>query len=822
MNGKIALEMLKFIKIIFYSSLVASILSIFSVIGFYLYLKPNLPEITLVDESQLQMPLKIYTSDEVLIGEYGEIKRRPVYFNEIPNNLRNAFLAAEDDGFFRHQGISYTGLLRALLQYIEAGEIVSGGGTISMQVVRGYLLTRDQKLTRKIKEIYLALELESRASKEEIFELYVNRIFLGNRSYGIEAAANTYFNKSVDQLTLAESATIAALAQLPSAINPIKSPVRTSQRRDWILSRMLKLKMISREQYFEALGTEMEVVKDIDLYDVDARYLAELTRQEIVKRYGLKAYKEGWKVFTTINSEYQIAASASIQKHLALYDKRHGWRDADNYIDIFNEEELELLNAGNSDFITESLKKENSFLDDNKTIGSEINEIFSSYPYYRTHAKAIVIGVHKKRIDFINEKLEIESLNWSSNYKWARKYLDINKRGPTPQDFEDFIEVGDFIYLEKIDNLIFLDQMPFAESALISSDPNSGAIRAYVGGSNFNKSNFDRVRLSYPQSGSSFKPFIYSAGLANEYNLSSLINDAPIAFEDKNLESVWRPENYTGKFYGLTSLRSALIRSINIVSIKLLRGVGIDKSAETIQKFGFEKNRIPKDLSLALGSGNFSPAEMVRAFGVIASEGYIKDLYYVDRVEDRFGNTIYSSDANSQLDNKNLSAFPWLNTLEMNIKSPYYLLKPIENSNKVIDERVAYLIKDTLKDFMKNGTAGRKSAFLNRDDIGGKTGTTNDAVSTWFSGFHDDLVTTVWVGTDDFTSLGNNEYGSTISMPIWLDYMSVALNDLEEKPVRIPPGMTYIKVDKETGEINNSQNSKNSYFELFLDENIKN
>jgi penicillin-binding protein 1A len=682
LNKKIALEMLKFIKITFYSSLVASILSIFTVIGFYSYLKPNLPEITLVDESQLQMPLKIYTSDEVLIGEYGEIKRRPVYFDEIPNNLRNAFLAAEDDGFFRHQGISYTGLLRALLQYIEAGEIVSGGGTISMQVVRGYLLSRDQKLTRKIKEIYLALELESRASKEEIFELYVNRIFLGNRSYGIEAASNTYFNKSVDQLTLAESATIAALAQLPSAINPIKSPVRTTQRRNWILSRMLKLKMISKEQYFEALGAEMEVVKDIDLYDVDARYLAELTRQEIVKRYGLKAYKEGWKVFTTINSEYQIAASASIQKHLALYDKRHGWRDADNYIDIFNEEELELLNAGNSDFITESLKKENSFIDDNETIGSEINEIFSSYPYYRTYAKAIVIGVHKKRIDFINEKLEIDSLNWSSNYKWARKYIDINKKSPAPRDFEDFIEVGDFIYLKEINSLLFLDQMPLAESALISLDPNSGAIRAYVGGSNFNKSNFDRVRLSYPQSGSSFKPFIYSAGLANEYNLSSLINDAPIAFEDKNLESVWRPENYTGKFYGLTSLRSALIRSINIVSIKLLRGVGIDKSVETIEKFGFEKNRIPKDLSLALGSGNFSPAEMVRAFGVIASEGYIKDLYYVDRVEDRFGNIIYSSDANSKLNNKNLSAFPWLNTLEMNIKSPYYLLKPIESSDK--------------------------------------------------------------------------------------------------------------------------------------------
>jgi len=812
--------MVKLIKIIFYASLLACAIAMSSVIATYFYLKPNLPEISLVDESQLQLPLKIYTQDKMLIGEYGEIKRRPVIFNEIPNDLKNAFLAAEDDRFFEHQGISYTGIIRSFIRCIGPNGCLGGGGTISMQVVRGYVLTRDQTIIRKLKEIYLAYELEGKASKEEIFELYVNRIFLGNRSYGIQAASNTYFNKSVDQLTLSESATIAALAQLPSVINPIKSPLRTKQRRNWILSRMLKLNLISKSQYIEAISDEVKVVKNIDLYEVDAKYLAELARQEIIKRFGLKAYKEGWNVYTTINSSYQTAANKSVQKHLADYDKRHGWRLADNYKNIFSNQQMEFLSKGSSGFLKEDIEQASSFNNNSNIIGSRVSDVFSSYPYYESHVKGIVAGISDNELLFIDENLDIQTINWSSRYNWARKQININTKDRLPSGFDDFLNFGDFIYLIKIGDLLFLDQLPIAESALISADPNTGAIRAYVGGSNFDKSNFDRVRLSYPQSGSSFKPFIYASALSNEYNLSSLINDAPIAFKDDNLESVWRPQNYTGKFYGLTPLRSALIRSINIVSIKLLREVGIQTSSDTIENFGFERERLPKDLSLALGSGNFSPAEMVRAFGVIASEGYITDPYYIDKIEDRFGNIIFSSQQTSQ-ESKDLIAFPWLNTLEMDIKKPYYLVKPINRSDKVIDERVAYLIKDTLKDYMKNGTAGRKSAFLNRDDIGGKTGTTNDAISTWFSGFHDDLVTTVWVGTDDFTSLGENEYGSTISMPIWLDYMSVALDDLQIRPITIPSNLSYVKVNKATGKVDKSQKAKNTYFELFLDENIK-
>ena len=542
--------MVKLIKIIFYASLLACVIAMSSVIATYFYLKPNLPEISLVNESQLQLPLKIYTQDKVLIGEYGEIKRRPVVFNEIPNDLKNAFLAAEDDRFFEHQGISYTGIIRSFIRCIGPNGCLGGGGTISMQVVRGYVLTRDQTIVRKLKEIYLAYELEGRASKEEIFELYVNRIFLGNRSYGIQAASNTYFNKSVDQLTLSESATIAALAQLPSVINPIKSPLRTKQRRNWILSRMLKLNLISKSQYTEALNEEVKVVKNIDLYEVDAKYLAELARQEIIKRFGLKAYKEGWNVYTTINSSYQTAANKSIQKHLADYDKRHGWRLADNYKNIFNNQQMEFLSQGSSDFLKENMEQASSFDSNSNVIGSRVSDIFSSYPYYESHTKGIVAGISDNELFFVDENLDIQTINWSSRYNWARKQIDINTRDRLPNGFNDFLNFGDFIYLIKAGDLLFLDQLPIAESALISANPNTGAIRAYVGGSNFNKSNFDRVRLSYPQSGSSFKPFIYASALSNEYNLSSLINDAPIAFKDDNLESVWRPQNYTGKFYG--------------------------------------------------------------------------------------------------------------------------------------------------------------------------------------------------------------------------------------------------------------------------------
>jgi penicillin-binding protein 1A len=812
--------MLRLVKFLFWISISSCLLAIFIILGSYINLRPSLPEISLVDESQLQIPLKVYTEDKVLIGEFGEIKRRPISFENIPPNIKNAFLAAEDDKFFNHQGISYSGLIRSVLRCLSPQGCVGGGGTISMQVVRGYLLTRDQTITRKVKEIFLALELEGRLSKEEIFELYVNRNFFGNRSYGIEAAANTYFNKSSLDVSLAEAATIAAMAQSPSRINAIKAPERTKQRRNWILSRMLKLRMIKQHQFDNAINSSLDVSKNIDLYDVDGKFLAELARQDIISRYGLKAYKNGWSIFTTINSNSQNNAYVNVLAQLSEYDKRHGWKEAQNFVNIFTKKQLKDLAELNIQFLLDEISDIDSF-DNEAYLSNRINVIFEDLPFYSSHSKGIVINFMNDSLYFINEDLKIDSIPWSSEYEWARKRISINELGPKPNSFRDFLKIGDFVYFKKVENYILLDQIPEAESALISMHPVSGAVKAYIGGSNFNKSNFDRARLSYPQSGSSFKPFIYATALAGEYNASSLINDAPIAFEDKNLESVWRPQNYTGKFYGPTSIRDALIRSINIVSIKLLREIGISKSHDFIQKFGFEKSRLPSDLSLALGSGNFSPTEMVRAFSVIANGGYLVDPYYISRIEDRDGNTIYSHNDYSNLkDNIEIKAFPWLNTLEMNIKKPYYLINPKLQTDPVIDERVAFLLKDILQEFMQRGSAGRKSSFLKRDDIAGKTGTTNDAVSTWFSGFHEDLVTTVWVGTDDFSSLGENEYGSTIALPIWLDYMNEELNSLEIKEKNIPQGLSFVRVNKKTGKIDTLEND-NTYFELFLDENIE-
>ena len=811
--------MLNTIKILFWLDISGCVMAIIAVLTSFFLIKPSLPEISLVDESQLQMPLKIYTEDGVLIGEFGEIKRRPLDFDEIPLNIKNAFLAAEDDAFFNHQGISYTGLIRSIIRCIGPDGCFGGGGTISMQVVRGYLLTRDQTILRKLKEIFLALELESNLTKEEIFELYVNRNFFGNRSYGIEAAANTYFNKSVLDLNLSESAAIAAMAQSPSRINAIKAPIRTKQRRNWILSRMFKLRLITSESYSSSIDDPLEVTNNIDLYDVDGRYIAELARQEIIRRYGLKAYKNGWSVYTTINSKSQASALKHLKNQLSIYHKRHGWIDSLNFIEIFDKDQLSQLDQLDNSFIFDEISNASSF-DDKELLINEIKSIFDSFPFYKSYIKGLVIKLSSEELFYLNEKLEINSIPWSSEYEWARKRLDIDQRGSKPKSFNDFIDLGDFIYLKKFDQTFVLDQIPVAEASLISVDPNNGKLISYVGGLDFNKSNFDRVRLSYPQSGSSFKPFIYASALANGYNLSSLINDAPIAFEDKNLESVWKPQNYTGKFYGPTSIREALVQSINIVSIKLLRELGINKSHEYIEKFGFEKSRLPADLSLALGSGNFSPVEMVRAFGVIANGGYLVDPFYIDKILDRDNQVIYShEDYEESKSIDSLTAFPWLNTVEMEAKRPYTLLKPMNKKEKVVDERIAYLVKDILQEHMKRGSAGRRSAILKRNDIAGKTGTTNDAISTWFSGFHDNLVTTVWVGTDDFSSLGKNEFGSSIALPIWVDYMGDQLEDLEIKENSIPEKLSFIKVNPDTGKPNDG-NDINGYFELFLDENI--
>lgn len=796
-------------------ALIGTLLSILVIGVGYLFIKPSLPEIDLVDEDVLQIPLKIFTSDGVLIGEFGDQKRRTIEYEDIPLNLKNAFLAAEDDQFFQHDGIRISSLIRAVYQMLQSGEIVSGGGTITMQVVRGYLLSREQKILRKIKEIYLAFELESNASKEEIFSLYLNTIFLGNRSYGVEAAANKYFSKSISELTLAESALIASSAQLPSRINPIRSPDRSLIRRNWILGRMYKLGYIGRAQYLLAKSEPINLTRLDSSFALDGRYIAELARQAIIERYGLSAYRDGLSVFTSIDSALQQAALESITKNLYAYDKRHGWREPINLLLKIPEFIFEELQAGNLDILYEESSQFDELGMQQLNI-SIIRDYFSEFIIEGKHSGGIVIDVKPERVIYLNDSFQLQSLPWDDSYKWAKQKIDINKLGPSPQNFYDILRVGDLIHLTKIDENYFLDQVPDAEVAFISSDPSSGAIKTYVGGIDFSKSNFDRVKQSYPQAGSSFKPFIYASAFANGYSASDKINDAPIIFEDSNLESSWRPENYTGKFYGPIRLREALVQSVNLVSIKLLREMGISKTQNYLSRFGFPVSRLAPDLSLALGSSSFSPAEMLRAYNILVNSEDPKDLFFIERIEDRNKNTIFE---HSKIEDKkqNIDGFPWFQTQLTDKIQPFYLLPPIRNVIKQpIDPRVTFITKDILREALSRGSNGRKTKVLNRSDIAGKTGTTNDAISTWFSGFHNDLATTVWVGTDDFSSLGNNEFGSTIALPVWVDFMQIALPSLPEEEWKIPKGLSYVRVDRETGKPT-EETSDNAYFELFLD-----
>ena len=796
-------------------ALIGTLLSILVIGVGYLFIKPSLPEIDLVDEDVLQIPLKIFTSDRVLIGEFGDQKRRTIEYEDIPLNLKNAFLAAEDDQFFQHDGIRISSLIRAVYQMVQSGEIVSGGGTITMQVVRGYLLSREQKILRKIKEIYLAFELESNASKEEIFSLYLNTIFLGNRSYGVEAAANKYFSKSISELTLAESALIASSAQLPSRINPIRSPDRSLIRRNWILGRMYKLGYIGRAQYLLAKSEPINLTRLDSSFALDGRYIAELARQAIIERYGLSAYRDGLSVFTSIDSALQQAALESITKNLYAYDKRHGWREPINLLLKIPEFIFEELQAGNLDILYEESSQFDELGMQQLNI-SIIRDYFSEFIIEGKHSGGIVIDVKPERVIYLNDSFQLQSLPWDDSYKWAKQKIDINKLGPSPQNFYDILRVGDLIHLTKIDENYFLDQVPDAEVAFISSDPSSGAIKTYVGGIDFSKSNFDRVKQSYPQAGSSFKPFIYASAFANGYSASDKINDAPIIFEDSNLESSWRPENYTGKFYGPIRLREALVQSVNLVSIKLLREMGISKTQNYLSRFGFPVSRLAPDLSLALGSSSFSPAEMLRAYNILVNSEDPKDLFFIERIEDRNKNTIFE---HSKIEDKkqNIDGFPWFQTQLTEKIQPFYLLPPITNVIKQpIDPRVTFITKDILREALSRGSNGRKTKVLNRSDIAGKTGTTNDAISTWFSGFHNDLATTVWVGTDDFSSLGNNEFGSTIALPVWVDFMQIALPSLPEEEWKIPKGLSYVRVDRETGKPT-EETSDNAYFELFLD-----
>ncbi len=736
----------------------------------------------------------------------------------------DAFLAAEDDSFFEHRGIVISGLLRAAVELVTTGQIRSGGSTITMQVARNFFLNNRQEFTRKFNEILLAFKIEEGLTKQEILSLYTNKIYMGNRAYGVGAAAHVYYGKRLQDLTLAETAMIAGLPKAPSTYNPIANPQRALQRRNWILGRMLLLKNITTEQYQTALSEEDHATYHGSISELDAAYIAEMVRQEVIEKFGLKAYTEGYSAITTIDSTMQKKGVEALQVGILAYDQRHGYRGAEKTA-IAEEEWRDILNK-------------------TSTFGKL--------------EPVIVSDVTVDRLTLLNRNGELEDLNWIDGLKDLRLYKTVNARGAPIADASEAFKRGDLIrVIRRADNSPTLAQLPEVQAALVALDPRDGAIRTLVGGFDFRHSRFNRVTQALRQPGSSFKPFIYATALSSGFTPASLINDAPVVFNDKNLEDLWRPENDGGKFYGPTRLREALYRSRNMVSIRLLRRMGIDRTLESLQTFGFETGDMPLDLSLALGSHALTPLKIASAYNIIANGGYRVSPYLLATVVDRDGNVIYQaapetvcdscgtadgSDNNRLLEGSASAYSAAVNEVDLQLEellnslaseslaeetrqSLEVIKRALEQqpdaakprAERVINEQIAYLIDSMLKDVILRGT-GVKAKVLKRKDLAGKTGTTNGPRDAWFSGYSPHLTVTTWVGFDNNSLIGRNEYGGSAALPIWIDFVRDALNGKPNIERPQPDGIVMVKVDAKTGK--RVAPNQSGIFEFFRTENV--
>jgi penicillin-binding protein 1A len=827
------------VKILKYGLIAAISLLLAAVIalgGLYLYLSPQLPSIEGLSDVRLQVPLRIYSSDGALMGEFGEKRRTPKALEEIPKPLRQAFLAAEDDRFFSHPGVDYQGLLRAAVNLIKTGERGQGGSTITMQLARNFYLSTEKTYIRKLSEIFLAIKIERELNKEKILELYLNKIYLGNRAYGVAAAAQVYYGKSLEELSLAQVAMIAGLPKAPSRYNPIIKPERALTRRDYVLGRMHHLEYISDEAYEQARIEPVTAERHSSRIQVQAPYVNEMVRAEIVKQFGDEAYTRGLNVFTTVKDKLQTAANDSVWNGLVAYDERHGYRGPVRHVELHeNEPDISLLD--NEDALMDILKNDTSYgrfepalvlaVNDAEELG-EVTGGVSDEAAGEQEENAGQASIMLK-----NGNREI--LPWKGMV-WARTYQTLNRLGDKPESPKEILKPGDVIWVfEMPDGSWKLAQVPEVQGALVSVTPNDGAIQALVGGFNFKRSNFNRATQAKRQAGSGFKPVIYSAALSKSFTAASLINDAPVVFEDAALEASWRPENYSGKFFGPTRLREALYKSRNLVSIRLLRSVGVEYATRYARKFGFNDNKLPHDLSLALGSSEASPLEMTRAYSVLANGGYLIQPYFIQRIEDADGAVLFEADpavacVSCELSRRRMAgrrlvqvvdesnATDTVESVTRETTGEEEVLDSLpKQAEQTMEPRVNYLMNSILQDVVLRGT-GRRALSLGRRDLAGKTGTTNDQKDAWFNGYHPDLVATAWVGFDQLKPLGNAEHGARAALPIWIEYMKKALAGVPEKRLPRPEGLVNVKINAETGEAATDLD-KNTIFEIFRTEN---
>ncbi len=769
------------------SLLALTVAALVAVAAAYFYIAPQLPPIERLKDVQLQVPLRVYARSGELIAEFGEQHREPVRYRDLPQPVIDAILATEDDRFFEHPGVDYQGLARAVFMLVTTGEKRQGGSTITMQVARNFFLSREKTYLRKLTEIFLALKIERHLSKQEILELYLNKIYFGHRAYGIGAAARVYYGADIDELTLPQIAMIAGLPKAPSANNPISNPRRALQRRNYVLGRMFALGFIDLDAYQAALNTPDDASLHKAAIELEAPWVAEMVRSHMREHYGADAYTAGYSVYTTLDAGRQRAANAALRKALLDYDRRHGYRGVVKHVELAED-------AGPEQFAS----------------------LLKPVRPYGGLLPALVTAVSGEEASLVlrdgrEARLDLEGV------AWARRFISVNRRGPKPETVTDVLKRGDLVYVQVLDEGRWrLAQLPAVSGALVSVDPHDGALQALVGGFDFYLSKFNRAVQAQRQPGSSFKPFIYSAALNKGYTVASLFNDAPVVFDDPSLETTWRPENYSGKFYGPTRMREALTRSRNLVSIRLLQAIGPRYAARYVQRFGFRPDQVPRDLSLALGSGTATPLEMARAYSVWANGGFYTEPYFIEEIRDADGETLFRADPAVACDDCETedAGEEDTDTVATDAGSPPpasvadaadsdagngdEAVAPARYARRVVDAPNVYLINSMLRDVVRRGT-GRRAMALGRKDLAGKTGTTNDQRDAWFCGFNTRLVTTVWVGYDRVRPLGNGETGSRAALPMWVDYMGQALKGVPESLMPQPPGMVTVRIDPATG-----------------------
>lgn len=746
--------------------------SILGIVGSREFLDPDLPNVAALRDVRLQVPLRIYSRDGRLLGQFGEQRRIPLDLEAIPPLLIQALLAAEDDRFFQHNGVDYPGLLRATLRHLLSGRKSEGGSTITMQLTRSVFLSPEKSYRRKLLEIFLTLRIEQLFSKQEILTLYLNKSFLGQRAYGVGAAAEVYFGKTVEQLTVPEIALIAGTFRLPSRDNPVTNPEFAKQRRSYVLRRMREKNYITQAQYETALASPVESQSHEPAKEIEASYLAEMVRVDLLNRIGPQVQTDGYRAITTIDSRLQHAAVDAVRAGLIEYDQRHGWRGPIARLALPPD------------------ATENNWA-----------QMLDDYPSRGGLEPALVIELSEQgAIAYGREHGRVTiALN---AMRWARPALADGNVGKAVEHASDVLHIGDVVYIAQDNsNTWHLLQAPEAQSAFVALDPQDGAISALVGGFDFYASNYNRAVQAKRQPGSSFKPLLYSAALEHGFTPATLVNDAPFFADDASIEGVWRPRNNSRTSFGPIRVREALYRSLNQVSARIMNAIGPAYVSQYVQRFGLTPEELPQNLSLALGTTQISPLRMAGAYAVFANGGYLIEPYFIDKVEDSTGAIVYSSKpkyACSGCARQNTLRTEEKNAADSAGNSTRILLPQDATATATITPQNAYLMTDIMMDVVKRGTATR-ALELKRNDIAGKTGTTTDGRDTWFCGFNADLVGVAWVGFDQERSLGPREEGGRTALPIWIKFMAEALSGRPEHRLSQPPGLVTMLVSKVTG-----------------------